>query len=486
MNAAPKSLHQLNARVADDLSFLALPAAEWVPAREVAGQPLLDVAVIGGGMAGLAATAVLGHTGLRTATFDASPEGFEGPWATTARMETLRSPKTLTGPALGIPSLTFRAWYTAQFGTDAWEKLDKIPRLQWMDYLRWYREVLGLEIRNDHRITDVRPMADHVGLDIDGPDGTGTVLARHVVLATGRDGLGGPVLPSIAESLPRSHWVHSSDVYDYDRLAGKKVAVIGAGASAMDSAGTALEAGAASVELLIRRKDIPRINYGMAMGNPGAVHGMGNLPDDWRWKVQTFINGKQVPPPHLSVLRVSRHTNAYFRTGCALKGAAMDGDRVRLDTVQGPVTVDFVIFATGFRVDWSKRPFLHQIAGAARSWSDRLVEDGLPYDAERHPDLLAMPDLGPAFEFLPRPGADLPGLGRVHCFCYPAVMSHGNVSGDIPAISEGARRLARGIASSLYVEDIAAHFAKAQTHDVPELNGDEWVPAPLSPAGRCA
>ena len=46
-----------------------------------------------------------------------SPKDFEGPWATTARMETLRSPKQLTGPALGLPALTFRAWYEAQFGT---------------------------------------------------------------------------------------------------------------------------------------------------------------------------------------------------------------------------------------------------------------------------------------------------------------------------------------------------------------------------------
>ena len=46
---------------------------------------------------------------------------------TYARMETLRSPKQLTGPAYGMASLTFRAWFTAQFGEDAWEALDKIP-----------------------------------------------------------------------------------------------------------------------------------------------------------------------------------------------------------------------------------------------------------------------------------------------------------------------------------------------------------------------
>ncbi|EPN68135.1 hypothetical protein A245_04670, partial [Pseudomonas syringae pv. actinidiae ICMP 19096] len=75
-------------------------------------------------MAGLALAAELRHLGVAAVIFDQSPAGFEGPWATTARMETLRSPKQLTGPALGLPALTFRAWYEAQFGADGWAALD--------------------------------------------------------------------------------------------------------------------------------------------------------------------------------------------------------------------------------------------------------------------------------------------------------------------------------------------------------------------------
>ncbi|MEX6211594.1 hypothetical protein AB6G58_19575 [Providencia huaxiensis] len=46
-------------------------------------------------------------------------------------METLRSPKHVVGSALASPSLTFQAWFKAQFGVQKWEELDKIPRLQW-------------------------------------------------------------------------------------------------------------------------------------------------------------------------------------------------------------------------------------------------------------------------------------------------------------------------------------------------------------------
>ena len=88
------------------------------------------------------------------------------------------------------------------------------------------------------------------------------------------------------------------------------------------------------------------------------------------------------------------------------------------------------------------------------------------------------PDLGHAFEFREKTPGTLPGLSRVHCFCYPASVTHGSVSGDIPAISEGAKRLAQGIAGLLYQEDIDAHYAAIQAYAEPEIFGDEWTPAP--------
>ena len=75
----------------------------------------------------------------------------------------------------------------------------------------------------------------------------------------------------------------------------------------MDSAATALEAGAAQVHLLVRRADLPRINKGKGAGNPGFVAGYARLPDDWKWRIRHYINAQQVPPPRNSTQRVSRH-----------------------------------------------------------------------------------------------------------------------------------------------------------------------------------
>lgn len=116
----------LEAQLAQDLEYLELPAKPWVPARRRNGEPVRDVVVIGAGMCGLAATAKLALTGITNiVAYDAAPAGLEGPWVTFARMQTLRSPKALVGPALGLPQLTFRAWFTAQWGAAAWQALDR-------------------------------------------------------------------------------------------------------------------------------------------------------------------------------------------------------------------------------------------------------------------------------------------------------------------------------------------------------------------------
>ena len=118
-------LPALEARLQEDLRFLCYPGKDWVPRRE----GVTDVTIIGAGMCGMLAWFSLRMGGvLNTRVLDRSPEGFEGPWLTYARMETLRSPKHLAGPAAGIPNLTFRAWFEAQWGVPAWEALGKIRR----------------------------------------------------------------------------------------------------------------------------------------------------------------------------------------------------------------------------------------------------------------------------------------------------------------------------------------------------------------------
>jgi FAD-dependent urate hydroxylase len=472
-NTPPIGLAALEQRLAQDLAWLELPAKPWViPALEN-GEAILEVAIIGAGMAGMAAATALKLKGIPAHIFDRAEPGLEGPWVTTARMETLRSPKQLTGPALGLPALTFRAWYEAQFGLQMWQALDKIPRPQWMEYLRWYRKAMALPIQNQHELLSVDAShSSYIALNMQSPSGIKTIKARRVVLATGRDGLGGAWVPDIALQLPHERWAHSSDVYNYTKLKGLRVGVIGAGASAMDSAATALEAGASRVDLLIRRTELPRINKGKGAGNPGLVHGYYDLPNEWKWRFRRYINKQQVPPPRGSTLRVSRFENAHFHLGSGIEGIASNGTTLKVQTKKKTHELDFLVFATGFRANVESRPEFSQLAEHIQFWKHHFTPEAGDADQE----LSDYPVLGPAFEFQALPDKALAGLSRLHCFCYPAVASHGQVSGDIPAVSDGAERLAKGIAALFYRENVAEHYKIMENYAEPELLGDEWNP----------
>ncbi|MEC5341296.1 NAD(P)/FAD-dependent oxidoreductase [Brenneria populi] len=467
-------LPALEARLKQDLEWLALPAKRWLPVTEHAGAPVKDVVIIGAGMAGLAAAFALRLQGVDAVLYDKAPKDDEGPWATTARMETLRSPKHLTGPALDLPSLTFRAWYEAQFGPSAWERLDKIPRLQWAEYLRWYRRVLALDVRNEQTLTNLNLRdARFVELSFRHRGREETIVARKVILATGMDAFGGPAIPEFVAELPKRFWAHAEESIDFAALAGRRIAVVGGSATAMDVSATALEAGAAGVELLIRRADFPRYNRSKALGNPGMENGYFNLPDVWKWRVAHHIASEQIAPPHGSTLRVSRHNNAWFNFNSPVQRVEPRGDGIAIHTPQGEIPADFLILATGYRLDWGARAEFRSLAGQVKTWGDAWRP---PADL-RNAQLADYPYLSADFSFQPKHADAPPALTRLHCFSYPAHLSNGHVVGLIPGISHGARTLAQAIAGQLCVEDSEYHYRNILQYDDPELQGDEWRPA---------
>jgi cation diffusion facilitator CzcD-associated flavoprotein CzcO len=470
----PVGLDALEARLRQDLAWLELPAKPWVPPRFHAGQAVTDVVIVGAGMCGLAAAAMLKRLGIANIrVLDRAAQGSEGPWVTFARMETLRSPKQLTGPALGLPALTFRAWFESQFGRRAWDELGKIPRQQWMDYLVWYRKVLDLPVENGVTVRAIQSAGDELfRLSLEQGGAGRTAYARHVVLATGRDGLGGPYVPDIIARLDKRFWAHSAEEIDPAALAGKVVGVVGAGASAIDNAAMALENGAARVDLFVRRADLPRINKFTGIGSPGVVHGFAGLPDAWKARFLDYVLTSQTPPPRDSMLRVSRHPSARFHLASPLESVEVEEGRLLVATPRGRYRLDFLIAGTGFRVDPASRPELAEFAEHIRLWRDRFQGPGMHHD-----ELAWSPDLGDAFEFREKRPGSATALARLHAFNYPATMSHGKLSGDIPAVSEGADRLARGIARALFVADRQKHFENLLAFDTPELLGDEWTDA---------
>ena len=475
-------LKALEDGLARDLAYLNYPPDNWVrPSPGPDGRHVFDAVVIGAGMCGLTAAFALRRAGIANIRIvDDSEAGFEGPWVTYARMNTLRSPKHLTGPAMGLPALTCRAWFEAQFGAAAWEELDKIPRTMWMDYLRWYRHVLNLPVENGVTVRTIEPHGDLLGIKIDGA--SEPCLARKVVLANGRDGAGGLRIPPFAESLPASCWNHSKDDIDFNALVGKRVAVLGASASACDNAAVALETGAAEVHMFVRRPDLPRINKFKGVIYPGFTHGFPTLDDEWRWRLLHYALAHGVAPPQDSMLRLKCHDTFKLHLGSPWERVETVGDEVEIETPKGVHRFDHLILATGFTVNVDQRAELAGLTDKILVWGDRV---DAPSDRTAQ-DLARFPYLGPAFEFLEKQPGTAPALRHIHCFNYAATLSHGVVSGDIPNVSEGAQRMVEGIARDFFAADRAYHFQQLQEYAEPELLGDEWVDADAVPEDAAA
>ncbi|MBL4739682.1 MAG: NAD(P)/FAD-dependent oxidoreductase [Sneathiella sp.] len=466
------NLDVLEATIVRDFSYINYPSDNWVKPRfSGSGEGALDVAIIGAGACGMAAAFGLISQGVRNlALFDQSAPGQEGPWITTARMKTLRSPKHLTGPNMGLPNLTFRAWFEAQWGIAQWEALDKIPKEMWMTYLVWYRKVLDLPVTNHRTLTGIEPQGDLFRLTFSSFEGDIIHFARHVVLATGRAATGGASLPTVAASLPARFYAHTEEVIDFGALEGKRVAVIGGAASAADNAATALEAGAAEVQMLVRAPVLPRLNKFKSIVYPGFMKGFASLNMEDRWRFLKHGFDARIAAPRSTMLRLKQFDNFKLHTGAGIRHMAVAENHVKIETGAGDFSVDYVIFGTGYAMDLKAQPEIAPFFDDILLWKDCFA----PKAGEEDETLERYPYLGAGFEFLPKEPGTAAYLERLHLFNAAATLTHAPVSSDIPGVNTGVDRLVDHLVKALFRASSDQHLEDFYAYDEPELLGDEW------------
>lgn len=463
-------LLSLESQLRKDLKDIQIPPRCWLLQKKN-DKEVIDVAVIGGGMAGLSAGFALIQQGITNIKiYDENQPGEEGPWRKYARMEYLRSSKALMGPSLGIPGLTFRSWYEAKYGIGAWQELQMVPTECWADYLAWYCKVLCLPICNKMRLKDIIPMEDCLGLVFETHGESILVLTRKVVLATGREGFGGGELPEYAHHVPKQFYAHSTERIDGASLKDKRIVVIGAGASAFDAAAFALENGAFKVEMLVRRNLLPTINKFGKLTFPGMQHGFCELSDEMR--CQFFIEASSCgnPPPKSAIERVKDYKNLNIRFNICVEDVEALKYGIVLHTSQGEIEGDFIIFATGYGVDGRKRPELRKFIDYILLWKDKLTGQTLLSQQK----LGEFPYLGRHFQFLEKGDGQCPALRNVYCFNYGAYLSHGLISGDIAGIGVGARRLAEGIAADFFNEDAEKYLQWIKSYNIPLFKSEDY------------
>lgn len=478
-NTADQRLADLADRARAELAMLSFATKEWVIPKTRHGETIPDVVIIGAGQSGLVAGHALKRRGVTNIlVLDRNREGFEGVWDTYARNYEIRSPKDIMGADLGLPSMTIQSFFVARHGQEAWNAIKRVPRRDWMDYLRWYRAIADLPIENDVRITDIDYDADGVTLTTD----TGrSIRTRLVILATGMDGGGSWNTPdSIAHHVPREHYNHSCDIYDAAKLSGLAVGVLGAGAAAFDSAVTALDHGAKAVDLFMRRPDLPMLDLAREMEHGGGLNHGHELSDTTKWALSKFMSGLSQSPAEHHFLKACSFPNFRMHLGSPWTAVSFDGAAVRVSTPRAEFAFDHVFTATGVTVDMARRPELARIAAKAAFWRDRFT----PPADDPAPGRLNFPYLNQSYQFTERVAGTAPGIERVFAFNALASLSMGGMSAvSISSHRFGVPRLASGITSYLFREQEAEIIPSLQRYNTPgiDIPAHVWASLGLSP-----
>lgn len=471
MNAyrcATPELEQLTRRAQEEIALLAYPNRAWVrPATHSSGAHVYDVVIVGAGQAGLSIAFGLRRENVdNVLVLDARPAGTEGVWEDFARMQTLRTPKATIGLECGIPSLAAPVFYKARYGEEAWNATTRVERERWMEFLRWFRHAAGIAVRNGAECTGLTPEGGLIALALREGGVESTVLARRVVFATGYAGCGAWGVPAaVREAVAPQRYCHANGPIDFAALKGKRIGVLGHGASAFDNACALLQAGAASVDLCFRRPQLPRVNPHRCVEFAGFLQHFYELDDALRWQVNRFFEVYAEPPTQNAYDRAHALPGFRMHAGAPWTALVDDGREVQVTTPAGKFTFDYLVCATGSVVDYEARPELRVLGPLVQRWRHRYT----PPLEEASEMLGEYPYLGAGFEYLPLRAED-EWVKRVHAFNFSSVMSMGPHTTSSSGHKYSIPRVVAGVTRALMAGQADAVMPTLFNYKEAELN----------------
>ncbi|HEY4990116.1 MAG TPA: FAD-dependent oxidoreductase [Opitutaceae bacterium] len=324
--------------------------------------PDCDVAIIGAGPYGLSAGAYLKGRGLGVRVFG-EPMEF---WA--KKMPAgmlLRSPRAAS--SIGDPGN--KASLEAYEAAKGVAPKVRLPIETFVNYGRWFKDQLGSSL-DQTWVREVNRDGSRFRLTLQ--DGQ-TVTSRRVVVAAGI----GPFakVPEPFKSLPAPNRSHCYEGRQPAEFANKRVVVIGAGQSALESAALLHEAGA-QVEVIARISELRWIGRHPILHKLGPISSMLYSKFDVGpagiSRLVSFPNiVRHVPMPLKDKIRKRavraagaqwlkpRLTAVKLTVGHAVRSATYDGKDVTLRLDDGTERhVDHVLMGTGYGVDLSKYGFM--------------------------------------------------------------------------------------------------------------------------------
>jgi glycine/D-amino acid oxidase-like deaminating enzyme len=277
--------------------------------------------------------------------------------------------------SLSDPGQTFTlAHYSTANGIPYADTGLPVPLKVFSDYCLAFKERFAPN-HDSRSITRIERDEDGFWLTLE--DGE-LVSATRVVVAAGITHYAH--MPREFTGLPEAFVSHASQHADLAKFRGKKVAVIGAGASALDTAALLVEHGA-SVEIVARNRKVHFHNP--PTGRPRSVWEsfkapMSGLGPGWRSRLCTDapllfralpealrlkIVDKHLGPAPGWWTRGATAGKVTFNLGAKLLGAMPKGGKVALEFEDASgkwltVECDHIIAATGYVVDIRRLPFL--------------------------------------------------------------------------------------------------------------------------------
>jgi FAD-dependent urate hydroxylase len=321
-----------------------------------------NVTVLGAGPYGLAAAAYLRAAGVETRVFGEPMSFWEKQMPTGMCLRSSLGASHIADPE---QELTLDA-YCRESG-DSIAK--PIPLKLFTDYGHWFqrRAVPQVEKREVQKIDN-----EGAGFKVTLKDGE-EFITRRVVVAAGINNFA--TRPEAFSGIPCALASHSSAHTDLSKFRGQRVAVIGAGQSALESAALLQEAGS-QVEVIARKSALnwvglhPKLHhlglfsklmYSDRDVGPAGISRLVAMPYLFRIFPREFQNRtayRAIRPAVAGWLR-PRLQNVPVTLGRHIISAqAMDSQlRLKLDDNSERI-VDHALLATGYRVDVSRHPFL--------------------------------------------------------------------------------------------------------------------------------
>lgn len=339
-----------------------------------------DVAIIGAGPYGLSSASHLKELGLDVRVFG-EPMEF---WANgTPKGMLLRSPREASTISDPKSAFTLEDYEKAAGITPA----KRLPKDTFVNYGRWFQTKLGpiLDRRNISRLC-----RDGTGFKLSLADGE-MVSAKRIVVATGIGKF--KSVPAEFADLSNERVSHCYDGLPFSQM-GKRVAVIGAGQSAIESAVLLAEAGI-STELIAKIPVLRWIGMHQKLHQLGPVskalyskHDVGPIGisrlvayPNLMYRIPLWAKDrirKRAVRPAGAPWLVPRLPGVTITTSTSVVSAAEVNGELQLKLDDGTEKrVDHVLLGTGYRVDISKYEFL----------CDSLLKDIKQIDG--YPDLSA-------------------------------------------------------------------------------------------------